>query len=155
MKIIKTQFLTSEQKQVLFELWNSEYPSKICYSDISQFENYLNELFNKRHYLLIDDDKQILGWGFTFVREDENWFCIILNSKIHRKGFGTILLEELKKNSSCLVGWVIDHQMEIKQNGEAYFTPIQFYIKNSFVLDVNVRLENEIISAAKIKWEKE
>jgi hypothetical protein len=155
MRIIPSTVLTLIQKQSLFELWNSEYPEKICYSEMAEFENYLEILSNQKHYLLINDINQILGWAFTFVREVDNWFAIIVNSNIHRKGFGSLLLKELKKNSFVLNGWVIDHQNEIKQNKEPYLSPIEFYFKNGFVLVENARLENETISAIKIKWEKE
>lgn len=130
--------LTSKQKQSLFELWNSEYPEKICYSEMSDFENYLRGLSNQKHYLLSNDINQVLGWAFTFVREEDNWFAIILNSKIHRKGFGRFLLEELKKNNSVLNGWAIDHQNDLKQNKEPYLSPIEFYTKNGFIINPDV-----------------
>lgn len=120
MRIFQGIFLTLDQKQSVFELWNLEYPDRIGYAKISHFENYLDQLLNKNHYLLIDDENQILGWAFTFFREDDIWFAIILNSKIQRKGYGRLLLEELKKNCSVLNGWVIDGSREIKQNKEPY-----------------------------------
>jgi hypothetical protein len=153
-RIIKTQVLTFEQKISIFELWNLEYPKTVCYSDISQFENYLKGLLNKKHYLLIDLENKILGWGFTFVRDNETWFAVILNSKTQRSGFGTLLVNELKENNSSLNGWVIDHNNEIKQNGDPYISPVSFYCKNGFMFDDNTRLENEIISAIKIVWKK-
>jgi GNAT superfamily N-acetyltransferase len=155
MKIIKSSILTSEQKQSLFELWNSEYPEKIGYSEIAEFENYLAGLSNKRHYLVIDDANQIFGWAFTFDREEEEWFAIILNSEIQGKGFGKLLLKKLKKNSSVLNGWVIDHQNERKINKEPYISPIEFYTKNGFLINPSMRIENDKISAVKIRWEKE
>jgi hypothetical protein len=155
MKIIRTKFLSLKQKEALFLLWNLEYPKVICYSAITQFENYLNGIFDKIHYLLIDIDNQILGWGVTFVREEQKWFAIILDSKIHKIGLGSLLLEELKKDNTCLNGWAIDHPREVKQNGEMYISPILFYTKNGFIVESTVRLENEIISAVKIKWIKE
>jgi len=103
--------------------------------------------------LFVDEFNQILGWAFVFVREKENWFGIILNSKQQGKGFGTLLLKELKKCKSSLNGWVIDHSNDIKQNGELYSSPLDFYLKNEFLVDKNIRLENNAISAVKIKWE--
>ena len=40
MKIIQTVFLNFEQKQILFELWNSEYPVNIVFNEISEFQTY-------------------------------------------------------------------------------------------------------------------
>ena len=152
MKIIQSAVLTLKEKQSLFELWNSEYPEKIGYTNISEFENYLEALSNKEHYLLMNDENEILGWAFTFNRDNEQWFAIILNSKIHRKGYGRLLLDELKKNNSVLNGWAIDHHNEIKQNREPYISPIDFYVKNGFIAEQDVRIESDKISAVKIRW---
>jgi len=154
MKIIQSAFLNLEQKETAFKLWNSEYPKRICYSKISEFENYLEVLSNACHYLLIDDENQISGWAFTFVREEDIWFAIILNSKIQLKGYGSLLLEELKKNCPVLNGWVIDHQNEVKQNKQPYISPILFYTKNGFTINPDIRIKNDKISAIKIRWER-
>jgi len=155
MKIIQSAFLNFEQKETVFKLWNSEYPEGICYSEILEFEYYLRTLSNICHYLLINDKNQILGWAFTFIREDQKWFAIILNSKIHSQGYGTLLLDELKRKNSFLNGWVIDHSKEVKQNKETYNSPITFYIKNGFIINRDIRIENDKISAVKIMWKRQ
>jgi len=155
MIIVQAKSLTLEQKISLFELWNSEYPVKVGYNELSEFENYLDGLSYKNHYLLVKDLDQILGWAFTFIREKEDWFGIIVNSKIHSKGFGVLLLNELKQNNLVLNGWVIAHQNNLKQNNEPYLSPLGFYIKNGFIVQKNIRIENEKLSAVKIRWENE
>ena len=50
MKIIQTKVLTLEQKHSLFELWNAEYPERICYKELSEFEKYLEEVSIIKHY---------------------------------------------------------------------------------------------------------
>ena len=50
MEIIQTKTLTQGQKQSLFELWNSEYPEKIVYKELSEFEKYLEEVSIIKHY---------------------------------------------------------------------------------------------------------
>lgn len=154
MKILQTTVLTFNQKQSLFELWNTEYPEKIGYDELFEFENYLDGLLNKEHYLLVDDQNQIVGWAFTFFREQEDWFGIIINSKMQGKGFGMLLLDELKKNKLILNGWVIDHKNYLKQNKEPYLSPLFFYTKNGFLVENDIRIENEKISAVKIRWEQ-
>ncbi|OOG73289.1 hypothetical protein [Flavobacterium sp. A45] len=154
MKFIQTQVLTLEQKESLFELWNAEYPERIGYKDLSEFENYLDGVSSIKHYLLVNDLNQISGWAFTFVREDEDWFGIIINSKIQGKRFGTLLLDELKNNTSVLNGWATDHQNDVKRNKEPYLSPLEFYTKNGFIVDQNIRMENDKISAVKIRWKK-
>ncbi len=154
MEIIETTILTSEQKERLFDLWNTEYPAKICYNSTDEFQEYLDDLSKQKHYLLINDVNEILGWAFTFVRDFEDWFAIILNSKIHRRGYGRFLLDELKSNRIVSNGWATDHQNDLKKNKEPYLSPIEFYTKNGFLVQSNVRIENEKISAVKIRWEK-
>lgn len=155
MNIIQTEVLTLEQKQKLFELWNSEYPKKIGYKELFEFENYIGGLSDVKHFLLVNDYNEILGWAFTFFREQDDWFGIIINSKIHGKGFGTILLEELKKYKLVLNGWVIDHQNDSKNNGKLYLSPLEFYTKSEFTVNQNVRIENDKISAVKISWSRD
>ena len=154
MKILQTTVLSLEQKQLLFELWNTEYPEKVGYKDVFEFQNYLDGLSNLKHYLLVDDLEQLFGWAFTFVREGEDWFGIIIDSNMQGRKFGTLLLHELKKNYSVLNGWATDHQNEVKRNNEPYLSPLGFYFKNGFIVNQNIRLENDKISAVKIRWEK-
>lgn len=152
MRIIETQVLSLEQKDSLMQLWNNEYPAKLNLKTIEDFELYLNGLSETKHYLLLDDSDEIQGWTFTFLRENENWFAIILNSEIHGKGIGSLLMSEIKKNNTSLNGWVIDQENEIKYNATFYKSPLQFYIKNDFIICSEIRIENEKLSAVKINW---
>ena len=154
MRIIETQVLSLEQKDSLMQLWNNEYPAKLNLKTIEDFELYLNGLSKTKHYLLLDDSDEIQGWTFTFLREDENWFAIILNSEIHGKGIGSLLMNEIKKNNTSLNGWVIDQENEIKHNATFYKSPLQFYIKNDFIICSEIRIENEKLSAVKINWKR-
>mgnify|MGYP003611570880 CR=1 FL=1 len=154
MRIIETQVLSLEQKDSLMQLWNNEYPAKLNLKNIEDFELYLNGLSKTKHYLLLDDSDEIQGWTFTFLREDENWFAIILNSEIHGKGIGSLLMNEIKKNNTSLNGWVIDQENEIKHNATFYKSPLQFYIKNDFIICSEIRIENEKLSAVKINWKR-
>ncbi|MHB1145979.1 MAG: GNAT family N-acetyltransferase [Lutibacter sp.] len=154
MKIITTNSLNSNQKKVIYELWNAEYPKNLTHQNLSNFENYLNALTNQYHMLLIDKNGNIKGWYFDFDRNNEKWFAMILASEIHGKGFGTLLLNEAKKRESALNGWVIDKTDYLKQNGVCYKSPIPFYLKNGFQKLPEIRLELEHLSAVKIIWEK-
>jgi len=154
MKIIEKSILSVEEKEVLRELWNQEYPARLYLKNLEDFDSYLNGLSNTKHYLLFDDPKKIIGWTFTFFREEENWFAIILDSKIQGKGNGSLLINEIKKNNESLNGWVIDQESELKQNKEFYKSPMQFYIKQDFTICSEIRLENEKMSAVKINWKQ-
>ncbi len=88
------------------------------------------------------------------VETNEKWFAMILDSQIQGKGFGTHLLNEAKQSVTELNGWVIDHNNYKKTNGTTYKSPIDFYLKNNFIILSETRLEISKISAVKIKWIK-
>ena len=154
MKIIKQTELDQKQKIQIFELWNNEYPEKLAYKTVEEFENYLNNLIEQSHYLLLDEVGQYSGWATTFTRDNEIWFAIIISEKLHGKGIGTKILNSLKEDKHALNGWVIDHNSDKKLNGSIYKFPLDFYIKNNFNVINDTRLELEIMSAVKIKWTK-
>lgn len=154
MKIIKTTSLTKDQKNTLRNLWNNEYPVKINFETFADFEKYLKPLNNQVHFFLLNDKNQIQGWAFTFSRDKEKWFLIILDTKIHRNGYGNLLINKLKSIDSKLNGWVVESNNEIKQNGEKYTSPLPFYLKNGFKINTDICLANEKITAKKIEWTK-
>ncbi|MFC6247968.1 hypothetical protein [Flavobacterium psychroterrae] len=126
MKIIEKGILSEEEKEVLRELWNNEYPARLICKTAEDFDLYLNGLSNTKHYLLLDDSNKINGWAFTFLRDGEDWFAIILDNQIQGRGNGTLLINEIKKNNTILNGWVIDHENDVKQNNEFYKSPMAF-----------------------------
>lgn len=137
------------------ELWNNEYPVYLNYKSISDFELYLNDINIITHILIDDlDNNQIVGWLFIFERDNENWFGIIIDSKMHNKGLGTKLLNIAKNKSSELNGWVIEHNEDVKSNGEKYKSPVNFYIKNDFEVLPDIRLNLEFFKVVKINWKK-
>ena len=154
MKIVKQTELNLKQKEEIFELWNNEYPEKLTYKTIVEFENYLSKLTEQNHYLLLNENEETQGWATTFKRENAKWFAIILSEKLHGKGIGTKMLNTLKNDENTLNGWVIDHNSDKKINGNFYQSPLEFYIKNGFEILSEIRLEIEIMSAVKIKWTK-
>ncbi len=154
MKIITYTQLNQDQKNSILSLWNNEYPKKLTHQSLESFENYLYNLEEPTHYLLYNEEDKIQAWAVTFVRENDIWFAIIVDEFLHGKGFGTQLLNLLKQNNLVLNGWVIDHNNDIKTNGDFYKSPLEFYMKNDFMIDPETRLELDIISAVKIQWKK-
>lgn len=152
MKIITSPHLTDLQKESVYKLWNDEYPQKLQYNHISEFEKYLNCLNDLRHYLLFDNKENIIAWAATFIRKDEKHFALIVNSIMHGYGYGTVILNQIKKDEHYLTGWMIDHNRDLKSNGEPYCSPLGFYLKNDFRVLKSTRLKNEKISAVKIVW---
>lgn len=152
LEIVKSNSLSQAQKKQLFQLWNNEYPQQLGFSTISDFENYLRALGKPIHFIANDEVLEVVAWAFTFERENERWFAIIIDGSYQRKGLGTRLLGELKKDEIALYGWLTDHDNYKKSNGETYWSPKEFYLKNDFVFCESVRLETEKLSAIKIKW---
>jgi hypothetical protein len=153
-KFINLTALSKSDKKEILGLWNNEYPAKINYQTMEDFDNYLESLTEQSHILMINDNHSIKGWYFDFIRENEKWFAIILDSGIQGKGFGTMILNLAKEKESELNGWVIDKINNRKKNGEFYKSPLDFYLKNGFEKLVKNRLELEKLSAVKIKWTK-
>ena len=154
MKFIESNTLNQEEKKAVFELWNQEYPKNLGYTKINEFDDYLNKLEEKHHVLVKDENDQVVGWYSNFIRDNEIWFAMILDTSIQGKGIGTKLLNMAKKRNHILNGWVIDHKLNIKANGSIYRSPLEFYMKNEFQLFPEVRLELPLISAVKISWSK-
>lgn len=135
-------------------MWNNEYPEKLNYQTLAEFENYFENLKEQSHILMTNENQTIRGWYFDFIRENEKWFAIILDSKLHGKGFGTKILNLAKEKETGLNGWVIDNSNDRNKNGKLYKSPLNFYLKNRFEKLAENRLELEKISAVKIKWTK-
>jgi hypothetical protein len=154
MKIIKTTNLTKDQKNTFLNLWHNEYPTNLKYIAFSEFENYLKKLNNVTHFILLSEKNHIQGWAYSFSRDKERWFAILLDNKIQKTGYGTILLNKLKSVESKLNGWVIDHNNDIKKNGESYLSPLDFYLKNGFTINANKRLDTDSLSSVQIEWVK-
>ncbi len=152
MEFIKTLKLSDSQKREIFELWNSEYPKKLNFSILTDFQEFLENLKNPSYILMLDQNQNIKGWYVDFIRENEKWFVLILDSNFQGKGFGSKLLTMAKEKKIGLNGWVIDHDNELKSNGEIYRSPLRFYLKNGFKPHQDTRLELKKISALKISW---
>lgn len=152
MAISTTGTLTSRQKVEVSLLWNQEYPAQLMLDTVEDFDLYIAGLTDVSHILYTAADHEILGWAFKFTRDSQKWFAIILDSSIHHKGIGSMLLNQLKKNETELNGWVIDHNRYKKCNMDTYQSPLVFYTKNGFRLIEDARIESPNLSAVKIQW---
>lgn len=154
MKFIETENLSKEQKNQIFELWNQGYPKKLSLSNLAAFEQYLQNLGDKRHIILIDEYGTVKGWLISFIRDKERCFAMILDPSVQGKGWGSKFLDRAKKINSELNGWVIDHSTELKQNGEKYISPVGFYEKNGFRILSGTTTTKEGINGIKVTWKK-
>lgn len=154
MNLLQTTSLSENQKLQLFQLWNAEYPVNLSYASINDFENYLSKLEKPKHFLFESETNEIKAWAFTFDRENERRFAIILSQDMQGKGIGKQLMEIIQTQENALSGWVVDHNNYTKTNGEVYVSPLGFYEKCGFTLISHSRLEMDMISAVKIFWKK-
>ena len=150
----KATHLTEQTQQELLRLWNQEYPVNLIYKSLSDFQNYLQNLENVKHILLLDESEKVKAWAFTFDREKERWFAIILSEDIQGLGYGRKMMAFLQATENALNGWVTDHNLYTKMNGKPYLSPIGFYEKCGFSVLKEQRLELPHLSAVKIHWEK-
>lgn len=154
MQLVETVGLSYTQRFAIMELWNKEYPEQICYKTLADFDSYLAGLNDKSHYLLMDEQDSIKGWGLLFERAGESWFAIILHSSAQHKGYGTIMLDALKSKAEHLAGWVTDHNNYTTASGAVYSSPLKFYLKNGFSICPDIRLETGKLSAVKVVWSR-
>lgn len=140
--------LTEDQTKKVDQLWNEVYPIQLN----NRFRLLLEGIEDYNHHLLLNEADEVIGWAVAFFRANELWFSILISATNQNKGYGKMLLDSLKRNSTNLCGWVIDHNNDLKQDGSTYYTPMQFYLKNGFIV-MEQRIETAIISAVKIKFE--
>lgn len=152
-KINPTKRISEREKEGAYKLWNQEYPKNLRYTCMEDFEIYLSELIEPAHFFLMEDGV-ILGWAFKFKRDEATWIAIILDSKIHGRGFGSALLDELKVDEELLNGWVVEHNNYLRANGKPYQSPIGFYLKNGFIVLPEKRLESPHLLAVQLQWRK-
>ncbi|HEV8504498.1 MAG TPA: hypothetical protein VGQ53_03830 [Chitinophagaceae bacterium] len=89
MKIIKTPELSITQMEGVIKIWNSEYPKTLMHKTVSSFDDYLNKLKDKTHFLISDDPENILGWAILFERDNARWFALLIDKILQGKGHGT------------------------------------------------------------------
>ncbi|OEK05092.1 hypothetical protein BFP71_16880 [Roseivirga misakiensis] len=142
----------SKAKNSLMELWNKEYPKQLSYPDLEHFDRYLNQLVSPSHYLIFEKSNSAIAWAFTFKRDGQIWFAIIVNSQYQKLGLGTSLLSAIKNDNKEICGWVTDVSTYSKADGSPYKSPLSFYKKNGFKILPEVRLETDELTAVKIAY---
>lgn len=150
--IVTATTLTTEYKEAILQLWNSEYPAQLQHADVASLDNYLGGLADVTHYFLMIDGA-VAVWAETFMRDGEKWFAIIANREMQGKGYGKEMMNMLLQKEPVLFGWVTDHDRYKKADGSAYTSPLGFYKQLGFVV-TDERLETEKLSAVRIVWKR-
>lgn len=153
MEIINTDILTPNQKAQIVDLWNKEYPKDLSLAGVEAFEEYLEKLFEK-HYLLVIEQGQILAWLVYFIRDGERCFAMLLDPRFQGRGIGSALLNHAKEYNTDLIGWVIDTNAHVKNDGSYYKSPVGFYVKAGFEILRDIVTEKNGISGIRVRWRK-
>lgn len=151
MEIIKTKTLTNRQFHQINQLWNKEYPVKLK----DRFGFLLDGVRKYNHYLIEDVNNNVIAWAVDFEKNNEVRFSIIVDTKQQGKGLGTFLITRLKEDLSDFCGWVVDHDDDKKANGQNYLSPLSFYVKNGFEVLRDIRIDNDVLHAVKIRRMKD
>lgn len=149
--IIKTSILSQSQSEQIHRAWNDEYPIKLN----NRFGLLLIDSTSFMHYIVENDKQKIVAWGVMFEKEDERRFSILVVSNYKGQGLGKKLIDAFKKDYPIFYGWVIDHDNDVKMNGEQYISPLPFYIKLGFTILKEQRIDTEMIAAVKVKFVSE
>lgn len=147
----KTRLLSPAQQQAALALWNAEYPAGLQYGSLAELEAYLAGLEDVWYYLYPATDTP-LAWGFTFLRNGERWFALLLHRSIQGRGIGSQLLAAFKADNAALCGWATDVAHFRKADGSPYLSPLDFYRKNGFSILTEIRLQTDVLSAVKVVW---
>lgn len=150
MNISRTKILDETIHREINELWDSEYPVRLN----GRYLTLLDGVDNFEHILIRDENGKLMAWTVWFENEGEIRFSIIVDPRTSGQGLGTILLNELRKELDEFYGWVIDVEGDPKKDGSCYTSPLIFYRKNGFEVLEDVRIDNDIINAVKIRWKK-
>lgn len=59
MNFTDTKALSEKQKLEIIELWNKEYPKGLSLAGLVEFEKYLDDLLEKNHLLLSDENGSV------------------------------------------------------------------------------------------------
>jgi GNAT superfamily N-acetyltransferase len=148
MLIDKLQSLPTKLSEQINALWNSEYPVKLK----DRFPLLLEGVDEFCHYLILSQNRDVMAWAVKFTKDGQTRFSIIVHPEFQKLGFGKALLNRLKQDHSEFYGWVIDHNNDLKSNGEYYISPLSFYLNKGFELVPDARIDNEMIQAVLVKW---
>ena len=135
-------------------IWNGVYPTVLAKDSLEDFQADLSKYEDYWHVLAMDEEDNVIGWYFDFIRENDRWFGIIIDGSNHGRGIGRKLLEIAKTNRSRLCGWVFPTSEYIKADGTHYPSPIPFYLKLGFETLPEVELNTDTFTLIKILWER-
>jgi len=129
-KIQRVPSIEEDLLQTVWSWWNEEFPVEFA-KDRQQFDQWLNGLAHRMHYVLFSGET-FSAWAMTFDRDDERWFSILIPKANQGKGYGRQLVRALQQNEPRFCGWVITEKNLNNSEGRTYRSPLDFYLKLNF-----------------------
>ena len=137
----------------LFDLWHTEYPTVVHYSDVASFEQYLTSLQDLRHRFYVVDN-QIVGWYLSFTRDGDPWFGMIIDRNWQGRGLGSKFIQQSQAEQDEMHGWAVPNDHYLRSDGERYKSPLDFYRKNGFNIHKEDTLQQGGFERVKIIWKR-
>ena len=135
MKIVQKSILSETEKKKIWQLRNNEYPLQLGSKTFQDFEMYLDNLKNLKHFFLLDQENEINAWAYTFLCNEKTWIQIIRNSQIIKRGYLNYFLSEITKYFQSLNTRVFVNDKNLKTlKGDPYKSQLIFYLKNGFII---------------------
>jgi GNAT superfamily N-acetyltransferase len=129
-------------------LWDDEYPATLE----GRFSMLLDDAILFKHFLILDQEENVLAWAVYFQKDEEIRFSILVDRKYQGLGYGKQLIDALKDELPEFYGWVIDKPNFIRKDGSAYPSPLSFYLKLGFEILPDQRIDNDMINAVKVTF---
>ena len=140
-------------REELRAIWNLVYPQGIAQRTIEDTNTFLDSKDNRSHYLVLENGK-LIGWSFTFARDGQNWFSILVHPNYQQKGIGKALVKCMQANNDELCGWMVDKKGYKTLAGKRYYIPLDFYKALDFFVIENCRFDSDLLCSVKIEWKK-
>lgn len=148
------EWLSPDQKQSIIQLWNAEYPAAIQHQSVASFEAYLRKLSSQNHHIYYNEQNQVVAWFFTFVRDGELNFAMIVSREAQGQGLGASILRKAQETHSALNGWIVLGNEMQKADGSIYQSPRGFYEKLGFEIDESQIFETPQMKSVKFRWKR-
>lgn len=145
--------LNEADRNNIFELWNTLYPSQVTFSTYQDFESFL-EASKKQLNVVHRNDQGILsGWLMVFERDNKRNFVMLISENHQAKGVGRLLVDEMKKREDQVQGWIVTDSTYVRSDGRLYKSPLGFYKKLGFSI-TNDQWTKKDLRSTKIIWSK-
>lgn len=147
--------LTDAEKFRIAALWTAEYPADIAFFSVADFEEFLESIGNRRHFIATAQGGEIAGWLISFDRDGERWFSIIVDETFKGRGIGRGLLDLAFDHDRELNGWVVPTDEYFTHFGKPYKSPLGFYLKYGFDVIAGEKFAKTLIDTVKIRLKKQ